>query len=147
MLIQTGEQHMADVTRCKSERGFLECMFEMTNNSIKMAFWGLLIILFHFCGLKTIDQWAKVAKRIGKVKAEWQWGEKEWKEEVQQVIIEKTKTPLSWAWQHPLHQVPPIPPSKLAIQFHPDKGISSTPPATRHPFISPFISLFPNKWK
>lgn len=35
--------------------------------------------------------------RIGKVKVEWQWGEKEWKEEVQQVIIEKTKTPLSWA--------------------------------------------------
>lgn len=29
------------------------------------------------------------------------------KKEVQQVIIEKTKTSLSWTWQHPLHQVPP----------------------------------------
>lgn len=57
--------------------------------------------------------------RIGKVKAEWQQGEKKWKEEVRQVIIEKTKTPLSWAWQHPLHQVPPIPPSMHPWARHP----------------------------
>lgn len=83
--------------------------------------------------------------RIGKVKAKWQWKEKEWKEEVQQVIIEKTKTLLSRVWQYPLHQVPPVPPScipKLTIQFHPDKGISSSPPPTHHPFIPLFISLF-----
>lgn len=39
----------------------------------------------------------------------------------------------------------PIP--KLAIQFHPDKGISSSPPANHYPFMPPFISSFSSKWK
>lgn len=57
--------------------------------------------------------------RNRKTKVKWQCGEKEWKEEVPRVIIEKTKTPLSWAWQHPLHQVPPIPPSIHPQAHHP----------------------------
>lgn len=68
--------------------------------------------------MQTENNWPKsqsCKERIVRAAAEWYcWsGEKEWKEEVQQVIIEKTKTPLSRAWQHPLHQVPPqsLPPS------------------------------------
>ena len=62
------------------------------------------------------------------------------------MIIEKTKTPLSRAWQHPLHQVPPpsLPPPipDLAIQFHPGEGISSSSPPPTHPSsIYPSIHL------
>lgn len=93
------------------------------------------------CGPKTADQWAKVAVRIGKVKAEWHWGEREWKEEVQQVIIEKTKTPLSQAWQHPLHQVPPTPPFIPPRARHPiptrrgNFPLSTTQPSSIYPSI------------
>lgn len=78
--------------------------------------------------------------RNEKEKVKWQCRGKEWKEEVPQVIIEKTKTPLSWAWQHPLHQVPPPHPS-----LHPSTSSPSNSIQTREfppPHHIPIIHLF-----
>lgn len=51
--------------------------------------------LFIFCS--HVLQKQKSQRELGKVNAEWPYGEREWEKEVQQVIIEKTKTPLSQA--------------------------------------------------
>lgn len=69
VLIQTWDLYVKLPSDYRKNRGFVACL-ELRIIELRWLF-KVLLIRFQFCGLKTIDLWAKVAERIGKVKAEW----------------------------------------------------------------------------
>lgn len=92
------------------------CMKELGKGSIircvaqkkiifKIIFWGGY---FHFCGSEDHRPARQTFGKNGKSKRlNAPSARRNGREEVQQVIIEKTKALLSGLWQQPLHQAPP----------------------------------------